>query len=249
MTPPVAAPPSHPFPEAADTLLARRGTCAENLLDALGLLVRDPRALSDWLRFQLDDPDAVRQIAARSYWHANGFAKLVLHVAPSFRIRLHIWPAGDAHRGETNPHSHRWDFASSVLVGDGLITTEYEECADEECADAAPFVRHRYARGVPDGPALYPVAHVGLRPVSRRPITALGRYATEISKVHTVEPIGSCMVATLVVQGPHRADSTVVYCAPGAKGEQQEMALDTLEIRLLVDGVLADLDRRGDSRA
>ncbi|MBA2696048.1 MAG: hypothetical protein H0U62_09490 [Actinobacteria bacterium] len=237
LTQPVGVPVRHALPEAANALLTGSGLGATHLLDSLGVLVENQGGLCSWLRSLLDDPARVREIAARSYWHTNGFAKLVLHTASAFRIRLHVWPAGDGRRGETNPHSHRWDFASAVLAGDGLVIIEYEECDD-----GALYARHRYGRDAPNRAVLTPAGQVRLRPVSERTVPTLGRYATEISTVHTVDPLGSSLVATLVVQGPLRADSTVVYCAPATEAEQVEHILEAFDVRLLVGELLAVID-------
>ena len=139
MTRPLVATASHPLPEAVCALLAREPIGTAHLLDALGLLVDDPRVLADWLRSLREDPDATREIARRSYRHPNGFAKLVLHNAqPQFCVRMYVcmyvcmyvWGPGSGRRGETNPHSHRWDFASTVLVGAGLARDEGDQRYD-----------------------------------------------------------------------------------------------------------------------
>lgn len=59
-------------------------------------------------------PALLEQIAARSYWHGNGFLKVVL-LDKGYKLRLHIWFAGTS--CEENIHSHRWGFASHVLTG------------------------------------------------------------------------------------------------------------------------------------
>jgi hypothetical protein len=206
----------------------------------LKAIVEDRDRLTEWLRNMVDDPDTRNQIASRSYWHPNGFAKLVLHTASAFKIRLHIWPAGYARHGETNPHSHRWEFASAVLSGDGLTIVEYEESPVGE-----PFVRHSYRSGPTDGQtALTPIAAVRLRSVVSHDIAAHGRYVTEVGTLHTVSPVGSSLVATLVVQGPHRADSTVVYCSPEKFANEQGSPLRTFEVRHLVRTTVDTLEPR-----
>lgn len=59
-------------------------------------------------------PELLASIAARSYWHGNGFLKIVL-LDKGYKLRLHIWFAGTS--CEENIHSHRWGFASHVLTG------------------------------------------------------------------------------------------------------------------------------------
>lgn len=56
----------------------------------------------------------LQYIAERSYFHGNGFLKIVL-LDNFYKIRLHIWFEGIS--AEENIHSHRWDFASHILAG------------------------------------------------------------------------------------------------------------------------------------
>lgn len=235
---------SHPLPEAVRALLACAPIGTAHLLDALGLLVHDPRLLADWLRSLRDDPDATREVAWRSYRHPNGFAKLVLHNAqPQFCVRMHVWGPGSGRRGETNPHSHRWDFASTVLVGAGLTITEYAECA----TGGVLHERFWYGRGADPGSSELLVDGIArLRTLGSRSIQPHGRYTTDTQAVHTVDPLGASLVATLVVQGPRRVGRTIVYRTPGAGAEQRNGILDELDVRLLVEDVLAAIEPQGD---
>lgn len=66
------------------------------------------------LRDVVGSPKLLDKIAARSYYHGNGFLKVVL-LDRGYKLRLHIWFKGSA--CEENIHSHRWAFASHVLTG------------------------------------------------------------------------------------------------------------------------------------
>ena len=56
----------------------------------------------------------VETVAARSYWHPNGYAKLVIADSPQGQTRLHVWTEiGDG--GDI--HDHAWDYQSTVLAG------------------------------------------------------------------------------------------------------------------------------------
>ncbi|HVL84648.1 MAG TPA: hypothetical protein VM367_10260 [Pseudonocardia sp.] len=232
MTVPLVAAPVH-LPTRVGTHLARAGTDAVHLLDAVASLIVDPPTLGGWLRSLIDDPRSASPIAKESYWHVNGFAKLVLHSEPSHRVRLHVWPEGPGPRGETDPHSHRWDFASAVVAGPGLLVTEFQEGRP-----GLPIVRYRYTGGATRN-SLSCDGDASLREVSRREIGTFDTYATDIRAVHTVGPLSSAMTATLVVQGPHRTDSTRVYRVAGAPDESRSEPLDELDVRLLLAEVIA----------
>jgi hypothetical protein len=207
-----------PVPDAAD------------LLVGLGLLVGERPALHDWLRAVADDPAPV---AAVSYWHANGFAKLVLHCGTNCRVRLHVWPAGTDPRGEWDPHSHRWDFASTVLAGDGLDIVHYEEAVM-----GAPHTRYVYdGRLVDDGQVL--LAATGTSEVLRDKC-----YATTRDVIHTVDTRGDDLVATLLLQGPHVNDAAAVY-RTDAMPDRPSRPISADEVAQLVRHVLAVIDPGG----
>ncbi|MCO1657837.1 hypothetical protein [Pseudonocardia humida] len=230
--------PSHPTRLVADRLAGSRES--QDLLAALDLLLDDRRALVAWLRSTVADPERLDRVAAASYWHANGFAKLVLHDGPGFRIRLHVWPAGEDRRGEPDPHSHRWDFASTVLAGAGLEVVEYEELLTSVSGEDAETVRYAYY-----GRSLVPDTKVFLRRDREFEVLIGDRYETVTTRIHTVAPKGDDLVATLLVQGPHTNPAAVVYGegldARGSLGH----AVDADAVRALVTGVVAALDARG----
>lgn len=68
------------------------------------------------LQLLLGDEEALNAIQQHSYYHHNGFRKLVLLQNAAFKLRLHLWEArNEAHH--ENIHDHRWNFASRLLVG------------------------------------------------------------------------------------------------------------------------------------
>jgi hypothetical protein len=76
----------------------------------------------------LGNEAALVAIQQRSYYHHNGFRKLVLLQNASFKLRLHLWEARQEHHHE-NIHDHRWNFASRLLAG-RFQTVIWEEDAD-----------------------------------------------------------------------------------------------------------------------
>jgi hypothetical protein len=225
-----------PGPADVDQLRAAARHAAHNL-----------GTVASWLDDLGQNDSAVRDLARRSYWHPNGFAKLVLHVSrePEFRIRLHVWPVVPAGPlvGESNPHSHRWEFASTVIAGNGLHMAEYRET---EQGDKS-YDRYRYGADPADPAALLPD---GAAPLTRTasPYVRYGQiYSCDTSVVHTVAPNTVGLTATLVVQGPHRSSSTVVYCTPGRDADQPNRELTESDFTSLVTSV-ATAVREGHAR-
>lgn len=171
----------------------------------------------------LDDvastPRRAATVARSSYWHSNGFAKLVLHRhrSPELSLRLHVWtgdrpaPAVDYQ----NIHNHRWAFGSVVLAG-ALDVDEFEEASDP--GDPKALVCDAFAYdAVPDG------ASGQLRPLGRRALRPTGSTAygpgdvhlCDTRTLHTVTPVDPVLTATILVQGPAETSTALVYQQAG----------------------------------
>jgi hypothetical protein len=67
-------------------------------------------------------------VAGCSYWHPNGFIKLVIEERPGWgQLRLHVWPTA---RADDDVHDHAWQY-ESVVVGGDVREVRYREVADE----------------------------------------------------------------------------------------------------------------------
>lgn len=203
------------------------------LRDALIDFAGDPRKLADRLR-TFDDPEQAAMIARRSYWHPNGFAKLVLHTGPEHKIRLHVWPAGTHRLGENKPHGHRWNFASMVLCGDGLLDVSYRE-SDEGLS----YLQHDYGDDT-----LTLVGEVKLAECGHHEVRPLVVRTVDTSIVHTVQPLGTSLVATLVVQGNPSQPTTPVYCTPDIRVDDPVEPISGPDVRHLIRDVLAGCQPR-----
>jgi hypothetical protein len=223
------------------TASVRRGGLGfRGLAAAAETVSGDPSAFGRWLEDMTRDAEAVRVIAARSYWHPNGFAKLVLHSSadPQFKIRMHVWPRSrTSSRGETNPHSHRWEFASTLIAGRGMLMSEYREVAE----GGSPFIRYRYGTN-PALPALLVADGAARLAEARSPrLSRGGVYVCGTEVIHTAEPLGEHLTVTVVVQGPHRTSTTVVFRSPDASEDQPNRPLSAADFRQLVNAVVTEV--------
>jgi hypothetical protein len=95
-------------------------------------------ALADRLAAIVGSRSLQEDIAGRSYWHPNGFAKLVLdHDASWGQIRVHVWPGLPT---ADDIHGHAWYYASIVLTGE-LSEVTYREVGLRE---GQPMWKHSY---------------------------------------------------------------------------------------------------------
>ena len=59
----------------------------------------------------------LQKVQAASYYHKNGFDKIVLLSGNDFKLRLHHFRPQNGLLPAENIHDHRWPFASSVIDG------------------------------------------------------------------------------------------------------------------------------------
>lgn len=90
--------------------------------ESLVRLLAGPRELRSLIDQITSDDDVLADIAARSYYHANNFLKVVLLAGDRhpWKLRLHMWhPKPDATGTITEDvHSHRWNFTTALVVGE-----------------------------------------------------------------------------------------------------------------------------------
>jgi len=98
------------------TQLLDNGPADRTLPMALQILSH-PNILAGLLNSAVSDPDWFSQIQKASYYHRNGFDKLVLLEGENFKLRLHHFRPGCGILPSENVHDHRWPFASSVIAG------------------------------------------------------------------------------------------------------------------------------------
>jgi hypothetical protein len=191
----------------------------------------DPRVLRSSLELLRSDRAMLKAVARRSYQHANGFAKIVLHEGGGYRVRLHVWqPKPPDYGADTNPHGHRWEFASWIVVG---------VLREEIFAEAASGRRHRrFAyHGTPD---LHPAGEAALRRMRTIERRAGDVYGRGRGVVHTVSPAMTDLVVTLVLQGPTDVEPTPVY-QPRERGKHAETRLTLRQLRSVLDHVVTAL--------
>jgi hypothetical protein len=201
---------------------------AERLRCVPGLFARDLAGI----RAQ---PERMAELARLAYWHQNGFAKIKVAETGSYSVRLHIWPPGDTPRGDVDPHSHRWEFASLVVAGAGIRERRFA-LADEPAGSR--YIACEYGRR--DGVRyLEQTGEAWLREVSgyRRPYGHV--YSCPRNVLHTVEPIGADLVATIVVQGPVDPSPALVFRSPDRGTAMSQGSISTSEL----DQLFADAEK------
>lgn len=165
------------------------------------LLAFSGDGLHSFLHSILGDKRQLESVASRSYRHGNGFYKIVLESDKSFKLRLHIWLAGEL--GEENIHDHRWAFASTILCGQ-LESEIFTEALSD---DARAYPEYLYYAKNSDHPA-----HIQRNGEVRLVCTKHGisragdAYSMAPGVLHRIVTTGGGMTATLMCQAaPARA--------------------------------------------
>lgn len=231
--PPPSAPARDPLATLPDHFSRRRAD-----LPALRRKAEELRDQPEILRSSLEhlcrDADALREVANRSYTHPNKFTKIVLFGGDDYGVRLHVWhPEPPDYGLDTDPHGHRWEFASWIVVG-ALREEIFTE--DDEGTWHRRFAYCRRA-GRPD---LHWTGEARLRKVDQIDRRAGDVYGRARSVVHTASPAVHDLVASLVIQGPTAFNPTHVY-QPQPRAEHAETPLTPAEVRAVLDDVVGVL--------
>ncbi|MEU1853401.1 hypothetical protein ABZ499_30090 [Streptomyces sp. NPDC019990] len=179
----------------------------EALADGLSAVIR-ARVFPRLVRDIMSDEARFAEMARRSVWHPNGFAKIVLLAAPDYRLRLHAWrgAAVAAPEVQENVHNHRWDFATTIVAG----AYWHQEFRAAEDGDA--FFGYRYvAAGDRRSYRLTPVGARALRRVFAARLPQGARYTMSSEVLHKVVPDFTEPAVSLVLEGPHRPTEVDVY--------------------------------------
>jgi hypothetical protein len=144
-------------------------------------------------------------VAGRSYWHPNGFAKLVLaDDRDRGQLRLHVWPELP---DEDDPHGHAWHYRS-VVVGGELTEITYTEGTGDA---GLPMWCHSYGQVAHRRFTLTDAVPVRLAqsgpPVVHRPGDASGGSPGHIHRFFA----SAAPAVTMLRVGPVLAPSSSVY--------------------------------------
>jgi hypothetical protein len=223
-------------PESAATALRQSAT---------ELLRRKPNLIRDRIRFLTSHDDHLERMAAHSYWHSNGFAKIRFFRGTNFGVRLHIWPKGHDRLGDVDPHGHRWAFASWIAAGEGVEETTFVDVTGrwrDAVYDTTAYTRYDYGRDTATGWLREPEP-ARLRVSGTRWHHGGDVYGCSPTTLHVVAPLGDALAATVVLQGPVTEASAPVYSRRGRPSVTEERAISVAALRNLLRDVETALRR------
>ncbi|UOQ76530.1 hypothetical protein MUN84_18630 [Hymenobacter sp. 5516J-16] len=209
-----------------------RGDCA--LLGSIIGELRQPDTLRLLLAQLLCDEAALAGVQERSYYHHNGFRKLVLLQNQAFKLRLHLWEA-NSERHHENIHDHRWNFASCLLAG-RFQTVVWEEDA------AGPETRLNctYTPAQADGCyGVHEHGQVRLRQRATHVLQAGDQYYMPASTLHQVTDPGQGETITLMLTATPVLGHCKLYAEHSIpEQDKQNVPFSAAEIRRELTGLL-----------
>ncbi|WP_028808850.1 hypothetical protein [Streptomyces canus] len=200
------------LPEVRDRL-ETIGPLGDDSLSERGEAVVRRLSRRDEMRYLLDgilsDDRQLGEIAARSYYHANSFLKIVLAVGDenAWKLRLHVWhPRSEADLlPREDIHSHRWDFTTALLLG------EYN-AREYMIAPGDDYHHYRYTPVRADQHfSLEAMGSKQLAKVCEVNVQAGTVYHLDHRILHSIARSNDGPTATVVLQGPMLRDTTNVY--------------------------------------
>jgi hypothetical protein len=170
-------------------------------------------------------------MARRSLWHPNGFAKVVLLSHPSYKLRLHVWrnETNSPAMAQGNVHNHGWDFSTVLLAG------SYRHQEFRPSADGEEFFAYKYRPdGNPGSYTLVPAGTQALCCVFDAYLPQGSGFTISSEVLHRVIPDSRQPTVSLVLEGPRQPSSDDVF----ASGEVKEITVTQ------ADALSADFLRR-----
>jgi hypothetical protein len=178
-----------------------------------------PENLSQLIYTILNNPEASEKMLKESYYHQNGFDKIVLLSGKGFKLRLHHFHARPGHSPMENIHDHRWAFASTMIRGSFKMHLFEEDPKGEE-----ERTLHNYnAAKVNQKYATEEMGKRRLKIVERLQYAAGDSYIMLPDELHSIIHIPNQEAITLIVTGNNERETCKLYAKGPIEDEQKEM--------------------------
>lgn len=193
----------------------------ETALREAALLFLDPYMRNRLIYKINHTPSLFKLMVDNSYYHENGFDKIVLLQGTHFKLRLHrFYPAASSMPAE-NIHNHRWNFASAMLHG-SFHTVNYVFSDNGE-----RLYHNTYYADKRSGS--YTVEQIGtccVQPIQDNLIKRGQTYYMPNKNMHRITGINPGGATTIIVTGASKAESCVLLSKrPFKKNKQKIISL------------------------
>ncbi len=175
-----------------------------------------PFNLSVMIHYILKDETLLNHVQKESYYHENGFHKIVLGAGKSFKLRLHHF-GSSAKIPMENIHDHRWAFASTILKGSltmDLFTTTQDE--------GEKVLHYRYDSNKQDGAyTIEPLGYTRLKVIERKEYISGKQYLMSTTDLHRIINKPGEESMTLILTGKPISSFCNLYAKRTIKDEEK----------------------------
>lgn len=172
------------------------------------------------------------EIAGNSYLHGNGFYKIPLIKYSSHTLRLHIWRTNAS--AEENLHSHRWPFASTIVLG-SLISELWEDGVGD---DAKTFQELKY---LDKNRQLDTVGECRIRIKETCRKVAGDCYWMAADELHRIVNVGNELTVTLMMRPRNTRSWARNICIDNCTPNTKPSYLSIADLKLVLEEVIASL--------
>ncbi len=190
------------------------------VLMEMNTILADPSILSLLTKRILSSKLLFNKLLKQSYYHENGFHKIVLLSGNHFKLRLHHFGVA-AKIPMENIHDHRWYFASSILLG-SLKMDMFQ--VSEDPIDAEPLYHFIYNSNKANG--CYTTqfkGHAYLKKTSAVKFNQGDHYLMTPNELHRIKNQSGEESVTLILTGKTVGDTCNLFSKRDFLEEEKEM--------------------------
>lgn len=184
----------------------------------------------------LRTPALFDKVVKDSYYHENGFHKIVLLTGRNFKLRIHQFGASSKIPME-NIHDHRWPFASTILSGHLEMDIFSESVVTNESEDLYHFI---YNSEKKEG--AYQTVQVGLKRLFKsesRTYHPGESYMMRTDELHRVKNSYGDDSVTVILTGKSKGPTCNLYAKrPILEEEKQTVAYHPDLIREMLQRII-----------
>lgn len=159
--------------------------------------------------------DALDGVISKSYYHKNGFDKVVLFEGKNFKVRVHNFHPSTTSKAMEHVHDHRWAFASTILRG----SFESEFFAETPSGDEG-LISYRYFSDKSKGSfSVQRLGNARLARISTVKYEQGDTYLLGTDELHRICRVSSEGATSVIITGKARRETCKLYSKSPFQGE------------------------------
>lgn len=216
--------------ETIDELLNNNSS---EILTLINQSLSQPDTLSLLIRCIIESPVMFARMLDNSYYHENGFHKVVLLSGKNFKLRLHHFGVSSKIPME-NIHDHRWAFASTILSGT-LEMDMFEQ--SQQVVDENKLIHYLYNSDKSTGAySTDKIGMVSLNKIESRFYEAGKTYLMLPEELHRIKNLEGQESLTLILTGKPENNTCNLFALREINDEEKNtLKYEEAEIRKMLE--------------